>query len=76
MTTTIDNHSSFGKFGELLFAHQRPYAGAKQHKGLLDGFKAWRQRREAEAELERLTDRELADIGVSRADIYAAVRGR
>ncbi|WP_284257064.1 DUF1127 domain-containing protein [Acidocella aquatica] len=75
MTTTIKNHYSFGKFGELLFARQRPYVAANRHKSLLDGYKAWRKRREAEAELESLSDRELSDIGLSRATIHEAVKG-
>lgn len=76
MTTTIKNHSTLGKFGDLLFTRQTPYVAAERHKGLLDSFKAWRKRREAEAELGSLSDRELADIGVSREGIQQAVQGR
>ncbi len=36
----------------------------------------WRHHRQAERELMSLTDRELADLGVSRCDIPAVVRGR
>jgi len=32
-------------------------------------FSAWRQERQEAAELASLTDRELADIGVSRSDL-------
>ena len=44
---------------------------------LLAGFAGWMQRRRAEAELRALTDRELADIGLSRGDIpYVLREGR
>lgn len=36
----------------------------------------WAERREAAAYLARLSDYELADIGLSRSDIPAAVAGR
>ncbi len=75
MTTTITNQYSFGKFGELMFTHQRPQAAAERHQGLLDGFKSWRKRRAAQAELESLSDRELSDIGLKRANIREAVKG-
>ena len=42
---------------------------------LLAGFAAWMQRRRAEAELMALTDRELADIGLTRADVPYVLRG-
>ena len=35
----------------------------------------WQERHRARQELESLTDRELADIGISRGCIDAAVRG-
>ena len=35
----------------------------------------WQERRRVRKELERLTDRELADIGINRSCIDAAVRG-
>lgn len=41
---------------------------------LLAGFAGWMQRRRAEAELRALTDRELADIGLSRGDILYVLR--
>lgn len=43
---------------------------------MVSGFAAWIQRRRAEAELLALTDRELADIGISRSDIPAILSGR
>ena len=73
MANTIHNHSILGKFGGMLFARQRPVAGAPTHQGLLDQFNAWRGRRAAERELSSLSDRDLADIGLSRQDIASAV---
>ncbi len=35
----------------------------------------WRERSRARRELQRLTDLELADIGLSQGDIDAVVRG-
>jgi uncharacterized protein YjiS (DUF1127 family) len=76
MTTHIHNHSSLSKITDLLFARQTPYVSAEQHKGLLNSLKAWQTRRAAEAELNRLSDRDLADIGLTRQSIPAAVRVR
>ncbi|MBP0445561.1 DUF1127 domain-containing protein [Roseomonas sp. SSH11] len=42
---------------------------------LVSGFAAWIQRRRAEAELTALTDRELADIGLTRGDIPFVLQG-
>ncbi|HQT47543.1 MAG TPA: DUF1127 domain-containing protein [Acidocella sp.] len=70
MASNIQNHFSFGKFGEMS-AHT-PAAARRQ--GLLETFRAWRERRAAEAELQALSDRDLADIGISRYDIREAVR--
>jgi uncharacterized protein YjiS (DUF1127 family) len=41
---------------------------------ILVPFKLWRERSRTENDLSRLSDRELLDIGVSRADIQAIVR--
>lgn len=41
--------------------------------GYIDAFQKWRSRRRAIAELQRLGDRELADIGVSRSEIESVV---
>ena len=37
-------------------------------------FNTWRQYRNTAAELNRLSQRELADLGISRADIPALAR--
>ncbi|MCR0984399.1 DUF1127 domain-containing protein [Roseomonas populi] len=43
---------------------------------ILAGFAGWMQRRRAEAELHALTDRELADIGLTRGDIPFVLAGQ
>ena len=49
------------------------YADARDRRpsrpGMVARLNAWLQRRSAIAELARLTDRELADIGISRTEI-------
>ncbi|HET9148080.1 MAG TPA: DUF1127 domain-containing protein [Acetobacteraceae bacterium] len=42
---------------------------------LADAFGAYRERRVAYRELSSLNDRELADLGISRADIRNVVNG-
>jgi uncharacterized protein YjiS (DUF1127 family) len=74
MTTRTYNQSSLGKFGALLFARQTPFVAAERHPGILAQIKAWRERRVAAAELSRLSDRDLADIGLNRQEIPAVVR--
>jgi uncharacterized protein YjiS (DUF1127 family) len=76
MATNIHNQPRLGKFGELLFTRQTPQVEAERHKSLLGSFKAWRKRRAAEAELSNLSDRGLADIGLTREDIGNAARMR
>jgi uncharacterized protein YjiS (DUF1127 family) len=76
MTTNIHNRTNLGKFGDLLFARQTPMVAAERHKGILDSFADWRARRAAKAELSSLSDRELADIGLTRQEIPHAVRGQ
>ncbi|MBZ9938828.1 DUF1127 domain-containing protein [Mesorhizobium sp. BR1-1-16] len=41
---------------------------------LVNGFKNWRKYRETYSELSRLTKRELADLGIDRADINQVAR--
>ena len=42
---------------------------------MLNWIANWRREREAVLELSRLTDRELADLGIARADIRAVAAG-
>ena len=41
---------------------------------MLNFIASWRREREAVRELSRLSDRELDDLGIGRADIQALVR--
>jgi uncharacterized protein YjiS (DUF1127 family) len=44
---------------------------------LIRNYRSWRRYRDTVNELSRLTNRELADLGISRADIAnVAARGR
>jgi len=38
-------------------------------RALIAGFRAWRERQTALAEMEMMSDRELADIGLNRGDL-------
>ena len=40
---------------------------------IAEALRSWQHRRETRAELERLSERELDDIGLCRADIDAVV---
>ena len=42
---------------------------------MLNFIANWRREREAVRELSRLTDRELADLGIARSDIRAVASG-
>lgn len=44
--------------------------------GVVAGWKAWQDYRELESELTKLTDRELADLGITRSDIPAIASRR
>jgi uncharacterized protein YjiS (DUF1127 family) len=43
---------------------------------LLAGLRTWQKRREAVRHLSEMSDRELHDVGISRAEIRAAVGGQ
>jgi uncharacterized protein YjiS (DUF1127 family) len=74
MSSNITNPSSLSKLGGMLFTRQPTHAAAPRHKSIAEVFKAWRARRAAENELYSLSDRDLADIGLTRSDIPYAVR--
>jgi uncharacterized protein YjiS (DUF1127 family) len=84
MTKTNHNQVSgalsLGKFGNLFFTRQPAFAGAETHSSVFSAivglFQAWRAQRAAGLELAGLSDRELADIGVSRQNIPTLVRIR
>jgi uncharacterized protein YjiS (DUF1127 family) len=74
MATKLHNQFSLGKVGDLLFARQTPLLEAETRPSIASRFAAWRQRRAAVAELSALSDRELADIGLTRQEIPTAVK--
>jgi len=75
MSSTIKNHATLSRIGSLVFARQTPAVAAERHASLLNNLRKWRERRAAAAELSALSDRSLADIGLTRDDI-PAVLGR
>ena len=74
MATNISNPFSFGKLGALVFTRQPRFLNAETHPSLFERLASWWERRSAEAELKSMSYRDLADIGVRRQDIHAAVR--
>ncbi len=66
MSFNISSPSSLGKHVQQ---------AAVRRQSLLERFRAWRATRAAEAELFALSDRDLKDIGLTRYDVSAAVRG-
>jgi uncharacterized protein YjiS (DUF1127 family) len=74
MFTTIHNPTTLGKLGALVFERQAPIADAKRHDTLVNQFRAWRERRAVAAELNRLSDRCLADIGLTREGVDEMLR--
>jgi uncharacterized protein YjiS (DUF1127 family) len=77
MTTNIHNQSTLSKLSDLLFVRQTPAVAAETHKSAAAWFADWRRSRKAAAELSNLSDRDLADIGLTRQEIPAVVaRGR
>lgn len=55
--------------------HLVAQAIARPFRGLVARFQAWRSYREAYEELAGLTERELADIGLTKADIEQVAHG-
>ena len=49
-----------------------PLPPAKLHglRALVAGFRAWRDKQAAMAELDLMSDRELLDIGLTRSDVH------
>ena len=71
---------SLGKFGDLIFTRQAPVGGANTHRSIVSAvigrLQNWRAERAASAELAGLSDRALADIGISREQISSLTRIR
>ena len=76
----VSSAMSLGKFGDLIFTRQRPVSGANTHRSIfsavLGRLQNWRAERAASAELAGLSDRALADIGISREQIASLTRIR
>jgi uncharacterized protein YjiS (DUF1127 family) len=51
------------------YDEQLPASPATRRRSIFGRLHEWRQRRQVAAELALMTDRELADIGLSRADL-------
>jgi uncharacterized protein YjiS (DUF1127 family) len=49
-------------------------AGGAAARAVLERMSSWRQRRRTRAMLWQLNERELKDIGISRADVWAEAR--
>jgi uncharacterized protein YjiS (DUF1127 family) len=75
MSSTIKNQATLSRAEALVFARETPAVAAERNVSLLENFRSWRERRAAEAELNALSDRNLADIGLRREDIPRVVRG-
>jgi uncharacterized protein YjiS (DUF1127 family) len=73
MSSTIRNQATLSRIGSLVFVRQTPRMAAERHSSLLNSLRGWRERRAAAEELNALSDRSLADIGLTRDDIPAAV---
>ena len=73
MSSIFRNHATLSKFGALAFVRQTPYLAAERHPSLLNELRDRRARRAAAEELGALSDRSLADIGLTRADIPGIV---
>jgi uncharacterized protein YjiS (DUF1127 family) len=66
ISTTADRHRAGGVMATLAAAIRRSCAA----------YVSWRMEQSAVAVLHSMSDRELGDIGLSRADITKAVRSR
>ncbi len=74
MSTTIHNQPALSKLGTLVMTREAPAAVEARSGKLSRWFKAWQTRRAVAAELYAMSERDLNDIGVSRADIPAILR--
>ncbi len=74
MSTTIHNEPVLSKLGSLVMTREAPAAVEARGNKLSRWFKALQARRAVAAELYAMSDRDLNDIGVARADIPAILR--
>ena len=74
MSTTIHNRPVLSKLGSLVMTREAQAAGETRSSKLGRWFKVWQARRVVAAELYAMSERDLNDIGVSRADIPGILR--
>ena len=75
MSSSIHDRLSLSKLGAMVRPRQQSSRRTSQPI-LTQAFLAWRERRAAAAELYAMSDRNLADIGLTRQDIPAVLRRR
>lgn len=69
--TYVDAHSEEPNLERSTLPTERPDPGfARWLANRIEGFRAWREKQTAVAEMEMLSDRELLDIGLNRSDLY------
>lgn len=74
MSTTIHNQPVLSKVGALVATREAPVEAEARGGTVSRWFKAWQARRAVAAELYAMSDRDLNDIGVSRAEIPDILR--
>lgn len=69
--TYVDAHEQEPNLERPTLPTERPDPGfARWLANRLDGFRAWREKQSAMAEMETMSDRELLDIGLNRSDLH------
>jgi uncharacterized protein YjiS (DUF1127 family) len=85
MATSVHHRSLGNRFADAITvqdaainsALRESISGASSFfSTIADAFTAYRERRAAVTELNNLNDRELADLGIARADIRSVVSGK
>ncbi|WP_298225714.1 DUF1127 domain-containing protein [Acidocella sp.] len=74
MSTTIHNRPALSKLGALVAKREDFGVTEVNRGGLSRVFQSWKARRAIAAELYAMSDRDLDDIGVCRAEIPAILR--
>jgi uncharacterized protein YjiS (DUF1127 family) len=74
MFSTIQRQSPQAKLGALAMTGGSSVTAPFHAGGVLRRFKAWQARRAMAAELYAMSDRDLRDIGLSRAEIPAVLQ--
>ena len=73
MSAHIANQATFSlgnlSYIDSSYDEQLPAPPALRKRSIFARLRAWQQRRQVAAELTLMTDRELADVGLSRSDL-------